>query len=114
MTSTPTPSDSMDDDALADAMEGKAPSKPVEAVRRSIALEDAELDALTFAGATVSVQVRSYANLVDGGADVNLAVFHPKGAPRSSENGRPYELAELDVIKLRDLLDEATRRGLLP
>lgn len=105
---TPTP---LDDDQLADALEGK-PQDPPRV--RSESLEEHELDSLTFTGGTIAVQVRQYGNLVDGGQDVNLAVYHPKTAPRSRENGRPYEVAELDVIKLRDVLNEATRRGLLP
>lgn len=122
----------LDDDQLADALEGKAHSISAGAIGdatipagttagltingtagRSEALTAQELDSLTFMSGMLSVQVRSLGDFTDGSSSTMLAVYHPKSAPRFRENGRPYEVRELDVIRLRDLLNEATRRGLL-
>lgn len=115
--------DPLDDDQLADALEGGPKPKMADpdaagvnkaAPPRSEALSDQELDSLTFMSDMLSVQVRQLGDFTDGTSSTTLAVYHPKSAPRFHENGRPYEVRELDVIRLRDLLNEATRRGLLP
>jgi hypothetical protein len=65
-------------------------------------------DTLTIWGETISAQIRDYQ---DG---TQLALHVRDDAPRSSEDGQPYQLPTADVVLLRDVLNAATERGFLP
>ncbi|QBI97211.1 hypothetical protein SEA_TRIPL3T_59 [Mycobacterium phage Tripl3t] len=67
---------------------------------------------LTVFGDHISAQFRDTVTL-DGEPDPTLILHHPDGAPKSSENGRPYILHAADARLLRDLLIAAAKRGLL-
>jgi len=60
---------------------------------------------LTIWGMTMSAQMRG---------QLGLALYHRDDAPRSTEDGQPYEMPTFDVVLLRDLLNAATDRGDLP
>lgn len=62
-------------------------------------------EALTIWAARISAQVRNHDEVV---------LFHYPGAPRSTEDGKPFQLNTLDSVLLRDLLNAATTRGYLP
>lgn len=68
---------------------------------------------LTVWGETMSAQFRDCQTLA-GEAAPQLMIHHIAGAPRSSEDGRPYALPAADAILLRDMLNAATARGELP
>jgi len=62
-------------------------------------------ESLTVWGQTCSAQVRDLGT---------IALYHYDNAPRSPEDGSPYLLTTLDAVLLRDVLNAATDRGLLP
>lgn len=62
-------------------------------------------ESLTVWGMTMSAQMRGLHG---------LALYHRDDAPRSSEDGQPYQMPVFDAILLRDLLNAATERGELP
>jgi hypothetical protein len=64
-------------------------------------LTDQERESLTTWGETFSAQIRP------GG----MALYMRPETPRSTEDGQPYLLEWHDVDRLRELLDEAARRG---
>ncbi|WP_068059191.1 hypothetical protein [Nocardia xishanensis] len=65
-------------------------------------------DTLTIYGETISAQIRDYT------PETKLVLHVRDDAPRSTENGHPYELPIGDAVLLRDVLNAATERGELP
>jgi hypothetical protein len=62
-------------------------------------------ESMTIWAVRISAQVRNHDEIV---------LFHYPGAPRSTEDGKPWILTTLDSVLLRDLLNTATARGYLP
>lgn len=61
-------------------------------------------ESLTVWGTTCSIQARGASGIV---------LHHMDGAPRSSEDGQPYEIPAADAVLIRDVLNAATDRGFL-
>lgn len=74
-----------------------------------------EIMGLTVWGKHLSAQVREYHKL-DGTKYIgnHLMLYFREDTPVSPEDHRPFEITPEDAILLRDLLNEATRRGDLP
>lgn len=76
------------------------------------ALTVEERDGLTCWGDTFSAQVRDTVDMEGNEAPV-LVIHHYADAPRSTEDGHPWELPQHDAEKLRELLNEAAERGVI-
>lgn len=80
---------------------------------RSGGMNELLAQTLTVWGDTMSAQLRD-TQTVDGQPAPTLVMHHYEGAPRSSEDGKPFVLSAIDAVLLRDLLNAATERGELP